>query len=900
MELMRRIWPGMIGLAGLAFATVFAVPALADKRVAMIIGNAKYTKINALENPINDAPDIAEALRKVGFDVIVRTDVDKASFGAAFAQFARKVNGADVALFYYAGHGIQYQQQNYLLPVDIEVEDYESVKYEAIAVTRVMDLLNGSKGVKIVILDACRDNPLEKSLTASRSAGGGDVSRGLARIDRTEGLVVAYATAPDKVAQDGRGRNSPFTESLVRRLEEPNLEVGALFRRVTQDVFERTNGQQRPEVSISLLNDFYFKLVDTDAQAWDRVRDTNDTQKYVEFIEKYPSSPFARDAKFRLDLFDRLRRENDQRARAEEDRVARDRDDQQRAGAEREARVREKDLRDSLERERAELAAERLAFEQREADRRGGEKIGSEKREAERLLADRRDAARREEDRKVAEKREAELREIEQTLAAKREVEKQASQTSDGARQQALALAAEKKAAAERAGVEKREADRVASAARENARKSAEQQAAEKRAEADRLGREIAALEPQLKAEREAARKDAERVAAEKKAEAERLVREEQENRKRVADAAVSEKKADIERVRLASLEDASQKKLQAESEKSRIAEICKHESEALQSLSKAGGKDEIVSFRKSAACPTLGPVADKALKDIATAEARACTLDAKSLASVKGKDIDGLRKAFDTMTCEKVRNDASARIASLTVDGEKAEVACATQSGKVTEAKSGSAEAALRKLSELQKGLTCERLRPVVAEALQELAALAPKEASIGSRSQILSAQTELKRLGCYSGNLNGNLNNSTKGAVEKYFGQRNETARETRFSDEFVEELKRETASLCPSAPVARTPARDEDEAPVVRRRPAKPEREAPVARLPKEREAPVARRPVERPVAAAPRPVRAAPVAAAPRPVHVAPVAARPAPAPAPVASARPRIDVHGVGF
>ena len=881
----------MFGLAALALAAVFAGPALADKRVALIIGNANYARINKLENPVNDAPDIAEALRKVGFEVIVRTDVDKAHFGSAFAEFARKVNGADAALFYYAGHGIQYNKQNFMLPVDIEVEDYESVEFEAVSIAKVMDVLERSKGVKIVILDACRDNPLEKRLTtASRSAGG--ASRGLARIDRTEGTLVAYATAPDKVAQDGTGRNSPFTESLIKRLEEPGLEIGTLFRRVTQDVFERTNGQQRPSVESSLLNDFYLNLTDSDSLVWGRIRDADDPKQFADFIQKYPASPIAREAKFRLDLFDRMRRDNEQRARADEDRVARERDDSVRAEAERSAMTRERDLRESLERERAALAAERLAFEKREAERRDTEKTASERRDADRLANEQRDTARREDDRKLMEKRQAELRDLERTLAARRETEKLASLKGDEARKEAERQASEKKADAERVALEKREADKLAAEKRSADRKAAEQLASDKRAEADKLAKELASLSPSQKTEREAARKEADRMAAEKKADADRLAREETESRRIAADLAAREKKAEQERVKLAALEVANVKRQQAETEKTRLAEVCKSEAVSLQSLSNAGGKAAIANFRKEAACPTIGLAIDKALKDIASAESRVCDNDRKALLKVGAKDIDGLRIAVGAMGCEGVRTDASARIAKLEAEGQKLEAACTSESEKVTQAKSASAQDALQKLGALQKGLTCDRLRPVVAEALKELGALAPKEAEIGSRSQILAAQTELKRLGCYTGSINGNLNNGTKAAVEKFFVKKDATAREARFSNEFVDELKREDAGLCPAppanTPIARRPAREEeeeDEAPVVRRRPAKPEREVPVAR-----------RPVERPVAAKARPAPA-PVAQA----RAAPVVAVRASAPAPVAAAsRPHINVIGVGF
>ncbi len=922
---MKRFSSTVIGLLSAVTLALWADSALADRRVALVVGNSKYQKINKLENPVNDAPDIAEALRKVGFDVIVRTDADKGGFDRALSEFARKASGSDTALFYYAGHGIQYQKQNFLLPVDIEVEDYNDVEFSAISVNKVMDALSRSGGVKIVVLDACRDNPLDKRI-ASTTRGVDGATRGLARLDRTEGLVIAYATSPDQVAQDGSGRNSPFTESLVRRLEEPGLEIATLFRRVTQDVFERTSGRQRPEVSISLLNDYYLNLSDSDSLVWSRIRDASDPVEFKNFIQKYPASPFAREAQFRLELFDRIRRENEQRQVQDQQRVA---------------TLEERELRESLEKERAALATERLAFERREAERREAEKQAVEKREADRLAAERQETARRETERLTLAKRETERLEIERLAAEKRDAERLVVERRDAVRREVERLAYERRETerrdAERLAAEKRDAEKLSGEQRETARLDAERLAAEKKIEAARLAREqqengkreterlaaeklenqkIAALEnvearreaeralaekreaeKLAAARRDAARKEAERLVAEKKSEAEKLALEQQEAKRRETERLAAEKKAEQERVRVAALQDADLKKQQAEAEKQRAAALCVREGDDVKRLVSAGGKDALEAFRKQAACPGTTAALDKAIKDITLAAVRACDADNKALGKAGQKDIAALRSALGSMTCGKVRADASGRIAKLEGDARKLELACAAESEKVTLAKSAGNEA-LTQLGALQKTLTCDSLRPVVGDAIKELAALAPKAAEIDTRRQILEAQTELKRLGCYSGNLNGNLNNGTKNAVGAFFKIKNTAAREISFSDDFVGELKLENAGLCPvvepAAPIAKRPAREEadDDAPVVRRRPQRQDREEPVAERPAKRKPAVAAapKPERQPVARAERP-------AAPRPAP-APVAQR---APAPVAAA-PRASIHiiGVGF
>ncbi|MGH6813316.1 MAG: caspase family protein [Methylocella sp.] len=317
----KMISPMAVRFLSVLILTFWAGAALADKRVALIVGNSQYTRITPrLVNPANDSHDIAKALESIGFEVLLRRDIGKGEFDRSLAEFARKAAGADTALFYYAGHGLQYQGQNFFLPVDIEVEDAADVEFQAVGMDRILEAINRSSGVRIVILDACRDNPLAKQLT--RGLGGGGMTRGLARIDRSEGLIIAYATAPDQVAQDGAGRNSPFTESLIRRIKEPGLEIGTMFRRVASDVYERTNGHQRPEYSDSLLSDYFLNPAEDDHIAWSRIRDSNEVADFQEFIRKFPASPFARDAQIRIDLFGRIRRENEEAAKIERERIA--------------------------------------------------------------------------------------------------------------------------------------------------------------------------------------------------------------------------------------------------------------------------------------------------------------------------------------------------------------------------------------------------------------------------------------------------------------------------------------------------------------------------------------------------------------------------------------------------
>jgi uncharacterized caspase-like protein len=317
-------------LCGAVLVVLSASAAWAERRVALVIGNSQYKNSDlALFNPKNDAQDVAASLGALGFEVILRIDASKRDFDIAMTQFARSAVRADAALFYYAGHALQYQGQNYLMPTDSELEDELSLRYQMVSLDDVRGGLESASGVKIMILDACRNNPvvdrLKRRMTgASRTV---ETVRGLARITNTQGEVVAYATAADQVAADGNGRNSPFTTALLKRLAEAGLEIGTMFRRIAADVVAQTKGQQRPELSISLIGEYY--LNQSDRPVWERIKDTADQAAFRDFIDRFPSSPRASDARYRLQIIEREQlarqppqrtRDEDQRAKAEAER----------------------------------------------------------------------------------------------------------------------------------------------------------------------------------------------------------------------------------------------------------------------------------------------------------------------------------------------------------------------------------------------------------------------------------------------------------------------------------------------------------------------------------------------------------------------------------------------------
>ena len=246
-------------VVALAFV-VLAMPTVvfADGRVALVVGNSTYAHIGRLPNPDNDARDMSAALRRLGFEVTAELDADRVELTEALRQFTRRSAGADVSLVFYAGHGIEMDGVNYLVPVDARLERDVDVRFETVTVDDLLVSTTGAS-LRLVILDACRNNPLARSMqrtAASRTVSGGSFG------DLNEDLLgnetlVAYAAAAGTTAADGRGRNSPYTAALLEQLEQP-LEIGLLFRRVRARVLASTNGAQRPHEYHSLVGEHYL------------------------------------------------------------------------------------------------------------------------------------------------------------------------------------------------------------------------------------------------------------------------------------------------------------------------------------------------------------------------------------------------------------------------------------------------------------------------------------------------------------------------------------------------------------------------------------------------------------------------------------------------------------------
>ncbi len=248
-------------LLALAFAAPLdAIAAETGKRIALVIGNGQYEAAGTLPNAVYDAREFGTFLSARGFDADVVTDADRSHLAAAVSRFVRKISKDDVALFYFAGHGMQLRGENYLVGTDARLASEFDVAAETLALADVIEAIEKKSKIALFFLDACRNNPLANRLNqeiegATRSIA----TRGLAPVEtESAGTMVAFAAAPGQVASDGSGKHSPFTKALISHLAGPGLEIGTAFKRVIRDVRKATDGKQSPQILSSLALEFYF------------------------------------------------------------------------------------------------------------------------------------------------------------------------------------------------------------------------------------------------------------------------------------------------------------------------------------------------------------------------------------------------------------------------------------------------------------------------------------------------------------------------------------------------------------------------------------------------------------------------------------------------------------------
>ncbi len=306
-----RFW--ILALSLLGFL-VSADAATAERRVAFVVGNGTYKNVTPLPNPPIDARSMAGLLRDAGFDVVEGINLTRDQMTGRLLEFGKKTQGADVAVFFYAGHGIAVDGVNYLLPVDADIKSEMDVKLgNAIDVDLTLDQTMNAAKVKLVFLDACRDNPFAAKIRAGASTRSVSVRAGLAEMSSGEGTLVAFATGPGQTALDGQaGTNSPFTRALVANITQPGVEIQQAMTQVRAEVNEETNKAQLPWGNTNLTGAVYLNPVtapaavvagnappstagaasEVELEFWRSIKDSNKPAELNAYLTSYPKGQF--------------------------------------------------------------------------------------------------------------------------------------------------------------------------------------------------------------------------------------------------------------------------------------------------------------------------------------------------------------------------------------------------------------------------------------------------------------------------------------------------------------------------------------------------------------------------------------------------------------------------------
>jgi uncharacterized protein len=308
-----RIVGAIVALVLTALASISGGCAHAQNRVALIIGNGDYQNAPPLPTTLNDAADIAQSFERLGFATTKLFNASYDDFRRAIRRFNELTQNADIAVVYFAGHGLAVGAENWLLPVDAELRTDLDVAEEAIALNSLMQSVGRAFVLGVVIIDASRSNPFAARM--QRTAQSRSVDRGLARVEPTQNVLVAYASKDGTTNEDRGGRNSPYAAALLRHLESPGLDINFMFRKVRDDVLSHTNRRQQPFVYGSLPNNpIYLKepsisihaaepkseLVPADETVWQTIKDASDKSLIADFLNKFPSSLHAKEAEARL------------------------------------------------------------------------------------------------------------------------------------------------------------------------------------------------------------------------------------------------------------------------------------------------------------------------------------------------------------------------------------------------------------------------------------------------------------------------------------------------------------------------------------------------------------------------------------------------------------------------
>jgi caspase domain-containing protein len=769
--------------------------ALASRRVALVIGNSSYQSVPSLANPANDATAVTDMFKAAGFDVVEsRRNLKNAELRRILNNFYDSTRDADIAVVYYAGHGIEVDGSNYIVPVDAVLERDRDVLDETIPLDRVVQSIEPARQLRLVILDACRENPFAQNMKRSIATRG--ITRGLARVDpMTPNTLIAFAAKAGSTADDGNGKHSPFTTSILNHLTSPGLDLRKAFGIIRDEVMAATNNKQEPYVFGS-LGGADVALVPAPVvpvavalpppSAQDVATEVRREYEFAErvgtkevwdyFLQAHSTGFFADLAKAQRN---KLLAEEARLAATQQAQVAIDEQIRlavQGALASEQAKAATK----TKAAEEARLAAEKASEEAKVAvvaQTASPTKVAS--------LSDGAPAA-------PSPPPVAKIPDIPPSVSAPGR-EPSAKETldwdkvKDGTDPTALqkfiklypdsplSIKAQQRLDVLKQAAQERE--EKARAEREATKKAAEEAA---RIQAEQKKAEFAAAEEKARADREAAKKAAEeaRIQAEQqKAElAATKKREEDERRAKAAEAEQKAKAAEAERK---AAEDTAKKG----SEEARIrAEQQKAD------LAAAKKRDEDERRAKATEAAKAADADRKAAETAKAAEAERKAAEAKQRAEEAER-----AKAAALAEAERKRAELAAA----------QEVTCKQEQGTLDDLTAkGSEGSGVDELKAFSKSVTCDRVKPQVVATLDKFNAEAAKRAAAlpDSPELIRSAQTQLARLGCLSDKVDGVLNDKTKAALGRYMSIKGETSSDGTVTEGLVSELTTQTDRVCP----------------------------------------------------------------------------------------------------
>ena len=873
---MKRLVLSAAALAlGVLGACAGAQPTFAaEKRVALVIGNSAYQHAPALPNPVRDAKAMVAMFEKGGFSVITADyDAGNLHFKRVIRQFEDAAADADIAVIYYAGHGIEIHGVNYLIPVDAKLASDRDAEDEAITLDRLVEAADSAKRLRLVILDACRDNPFVRTMKRQRTAALRGVSAGLSKVEPTGmNTLIAFASKGGAAAEDGDADHSPFTAALLDNLFVPGLDVRLAFGRARDEVLKKTSNRQEPYVYGS-LGGASISIVPAPEQDAPPVSAITEGEKgdyalvekigtkgaWEVFLAQHPKGFYA----------DLARQQITKLAMAETGAatVMRGPPQQQMAAVEPPKPTRPPGPTSEEQREWDKIKNSSNADLFREFIRRYPtsplantaqshlETIEAAARERERLAREREEKARQEAEkaRQEAERQAEAKRQAEQAAALKRAQEE--AKAAEEARQKAEREAARKHEEEERQRKLAEEARAKQEADAKAARERAEREAARKREEEERRRKLAEEARAKAAADAEAARLRAEQAAALKRAQEEARAAEEARQK---AEREAARKREEEERQRKLAEEsrakqEADAKAAQAKAEREAAARLraeqeaaLKRAGEETKAAEAARQKAEREAARKREEEERQRKLAEEA-RAKQEAEAKAAQERAEQEAARKREEEERQRKIAEESRAKAAADAEAARLraeqeAALKRAREEAKAAEAARQKaerdaalkreeeerqrKLAEADQAKQDAcrreedrfsalqglgakALDDLKQFQQQLTCARLRPLVVAALKDATA----EQDVARGERVRAAQQELARVGCFGGVIDGSFGDSTRTALERYLAQQQRPSRQPEITEALLSELKSQPARVCPLACPARQVAEGDE---------------------------------------------------------------------------------------